>query len=220
MDRSEQGGANRGRGWGTEKVMTLRVSGKNLDIGESLRTHVGTRIDFVIAKYSAGLTNGHVTIEREGSGFRTDCTLHLMSGTILQVEAGAQEAYASFNMAAERIEKQLRRHKSKMKDRTCANTHDLANGETAVATPVESGKSFSADAQYSGDASPVVIAESFDALKEMSVSDAVEQLDGPNVHVVIFRRAGDDRPNIVYRRADGNIGWVDPALSPKAWVGA
>jgi ribosomal subunit interface protein len=200
--------------------MTLRVSGKNLDIGESLRTHVGTRIDFVIGKYSAGLTNGHVTIEREGSGFRTDCTLHLVSGTIVQVEAEAQEAYASFNMAAERIEKQLRRYKSKMKDRTCANAHDLVDGDIAVATPGEGGNSFAADTQDSDDTSPVVIAESFDALKEMSVSGAVEELDGSDVHVVIFRRAGDDRPNIVYRRADGNIGWIDPALSPKAWVRA
>ena len=196
--------------------MTLRVSGKNLDIGESLRTHVCTRIDFVISKYSAGLTNGHVTIEREGSGFRTDCTLHLVSGTILQVEAEAQEPYASFNIAAERIEKQLRRHKSKMKDRTGANADDLTGSETLADSPAQEVKPFAANVQIAKDTSPIVIAESFDALKEMSVSGAVKELDVTKAHVVIFRRTGDQRPNIVYRRADGNIGWIDPALSPKA----
>ncbi len=196
--------------------MTLRVSGKNLDIGELLRTHVGTRIDFVISKYSAGLTNGHVTIEREGSGFRTDCTLHLVSGAILQVEAEAQEPYASFNMAAERIEKQLRRYKSKLKDRAGANAHDLAGSETLTKSPAEEVEPFAADVRDAKDTSPIVIAESFDTLEEMSVSGAVKALDVTNAPVVIFRRAGDGRPNIVYRRADGNIGWIDPALSPKA----
>jgi hypothetical protein len=70
--------------------------------------------------------------------------------------------------------------------------------------------------QIAKDTSPIVIAESFDALKEMSVSGAVKELEVTKAHLVIFRRAGDQRPNIVYRRADGNIGWIDPALSPKA----
>lgn len=196
--------------------MTLRVSGKNLDIGESLRTHVGTRIDLLISKYSAGLTNGHVTIEREGSGFRTECSLHLASGQILQVEAEAQEPYSSFSMAAERIEKQLRRFKSKMKDRAGGTIYDRVDGARPVEAPAEHAGSVMADPQEAKDACPVVIAESFDTLKEMSVSGAVMALDDGEAPVVIFRRAGDGRPNIVYRRADGNIGWIDPTLSPKA----
>jgi hypothetical protein len=142
--------------------------------------------------------------------------LHLISGTIVQVEAEAQEPYASFNIAAERIEKQLRRHKSKMKDRAGANADDLAGSETLADSPAQEIKPFAANVQNAKDASPIVIAESFDALKEMSVSGAVKELDISKAHVVIFRRAGDQRPNIVYRRADGNIGWIDPALSPKA----
>jgi ribosomal subunit interface protein len=190
--------------------MTLRVSGKNLDIGQSLRTYVGTRVDCVVSKYSAGLTSGHVTIEREGSGFRTDCTLHLESGGSVQVEAEAQEAYASFNMAAERIEKRLRRYKGKLRSRSCLNTQVSGRlQDEAIETPIM-------EIEDREDSCPVVIAESLDGLKEMSVSSAVKELDVTNSHVVIFRHAGDGRPNIVYRRADGNIGWVDPGHLLKA----
>jgi ribosomal subunit interface protein len=84
--------------------MTLRVSGKNLDIGLAFRTHIETRIDTALAKYRAGLVAGHVTVEPEGSGFRADCTLHLSSGATLQADAQAQEPYASFNSASDLIE--------------------------------------------------------------------------------------------------------------------
>jgi ribosomal subunit interface protein len=97
--------------------MTLRVSGKNIAIGESLRTYVGARLDQVL-RFSAEPTGGHVTIEREGSGFRTDCTLHLDSGLTLQAEAEAQDAYSSFDKAAERIANRLRRCKRRLKDRS------------------------------------------------------------------------------------------------------
>jgi ribosomal subunit interface protein len=193
--------------------MTLRVSGKNLDIGESLRTHVGTRIDCVVAKHSARLTNGHVTIEREGSGFRTDCTLHLGSGAILQVEAEAQDAYASFNTAVDRIENRLRRHMGKLKGRTGATIAIRDVPGEPMRLPAQDAPVGAAD---NDDACPIVIAESFDGLKEMSVSGAVKELDITNANVVIFRHPGDGRPNIVYRRTDGNIGWIDPPLPLKA----
>lgn len=102
--------------------MTLRVSGKNIDIGESLRSYVGTRLGQVVLKYSAEPAGGHVTIEREGSGFRTDCTLRLDSGLTWRAEAGAQDAYSSFNKAADRIENRLRRCKSRVRDRASAHS--------------------------------------------------------------------------------------------------
>ncbi len=89
--------------------MTLRVSGKNIDIGASLRTYVDARLDLVVSEICGGEpTGGHVTIEREGSGFRTDCTLHLDTGITLQAEGEASDAYTSFNKAADRIENRLR----------------------------------------------------------------------------------------------------------------
>lgn len=97
--------------------MTLRVSGKNLDIGESLRAHVSSRIDDVMTKYAAEPLAGHITVEREGSGFRTDCSVLFTSGRILQAEAEAQDAYESFNRAASRIERRLLRLKRRVRER-------------------------------------------------------------------------------------------------------
>jgi ribosome hibernation promoting factor len=98
--------------------MSLRVSGKNIDIGESLRSYVDARLDQVLLKFSAEPTGGHVVIGREGSSFHTDCTVHLNSGMTLQAEAAAQDAYSSFDKAAVRIETRLRRSKRRLKDRS------------------------------------------------------------------------------------------------------
>ena len=107
--------------------MTLRVSGKNIDIGASLRTYVDARLDLVVLKYAAEPTGGHVTIEREGSGFRTDCTLHLDSGITLQAEGEASDAYTSFNKAADRIENRLRRQNEQQRaQRRAAKPHSVS----------------------------------------------------------------------------------------------
>jgi ribosomal subunit interface protein len=188
--------------------MTLRVSGKNLDIGESLRIHVGTRIDGVIAKYAAGPTTGHVTVEREGSGFRTDCSLQLNSGISIQAEAEAQDAYESFNKAADRIERRLQRLRRRVRDR-------VSSGPTrAIARPQRDIKENGLNAAVSQTIPaepPLVIAETIAGLKLMSVSQAVAALDAGDAPFVIFRHAGCERPHIVYRRGDGHIGWIDTA---------
>src|SRR3954452_13090363 len=103
---------------GPERNMPLRVSGKNLDIGEALRQQVVDRVSAAVKKYFDGTFSGHATVERDGTGFRTDCTLHLASGVTLQAEGNAHDAYQSSDKAAERIEKRLRRYKRRLKDRT------------------------------------------------------------------------------------------------------
>lgn len=191
--------------------MTLRVSGKNIDIGDSLRTYVDARLDLVVLKYAAEPTGGHVTIEREGSGFRTDCTLHLDTGITLQAEGEAPDAYTSFNKAADRIENRLRRQKDRSKVRA-------ANGVTAPAFTAKPQLERIETAGETDDldgANPAVIAESFTDIAEMSVSAAVEKLDAGDSPVVFFRHATDRHANLVYRRADGNIGWVDLSKSAK-----
>jgi ribosomal subunit interface protein len=188
--------------------MALRISGKNISIGEALRSHVRTRIDTAISKFSAGPISGHVTIEPEGSGFRADCTLHLMSGITLQVEAEAHEPYASFNRAADRIEERLRRYKRRIRNKH--GVHDIPPGIEVRSAVTDEADGF--DKGRRGEPCPAVIAESQTCLKEMTVSSAVLELDLTNVPVVVFRHAGDGRPNIVYRRADGNIGWIDSIL--------
>lgn len=95
--------------------MTLRVSGKGLDIGSSLRGTVDARMSAALAKYFDGGVSGHVTVERDGTGFRTECVLHLDSGAVLEASGAAHDAYASFDRMAERIEKQLRRYKRRLK---------------------------------------------------------------------------------------------------------
>lgn len=182
--------------------MTLRVSGKNLDIGESLRTYVGARIDSILARHSDEPASGHVTLEREGAGFRTDCTLRCRSA-IVQVEAGAHGPYASFNKAAERVEKRLKKLKHKQRDRgdgvvPFAGSLNPASPWANFASP-EGAKKMDC----------LLIAEPLANLKEMSVSGAVRDLDSGNAPVLVFRHAGDGHTNIVYRRRDGHIGWID-----------
>ena len=96
--------------------MALRVSGKNLDIGETLRSQVEQRVASALAKYFDGGYSGHVTVARDGAGFRTDCVLHLTSGMTLEASGAAHDAYASFDQTAERIERRLRRYKRRLKD--------------------------------------------------------------------------------------------------------
>jgi len=99
-----------------EPFMPLRISGKNLDIGEALRQHINEKLETATSKYFDGTVNGHVVITPDGSGYYADCTLHLASGVTLQAEGRAHDPYASFDQAAERIEKQLRRYKRRLKD--------------------------------------------------------------------------------------------------------
>ncbi len=201
--------------------MALRISGKNISIGEALRSHVRLRIDTAVSKFSAGPISGHVTIEPEGSGFRADCTLHLVSGITLQVEAEAHEPYASFNRAADRIEERLRRYKRRIRNKHGVHDDILpgiavrsAAGEEsdAIGQGLNGGEDKHDGDDKGGESCPAVIAEPQTRLKEMTVSSAVLELDLTNAPVVIFRHAADGRANIVYRRADGNIGVDRPDI--------
>ena len=194
--------------------MPLRISGKNINIGDALRTHVSERLNAATGKYFDGSVAGHVTIEPEGSGYRTDCTLHLASGVTLQAEGRAQEVYASFDQTAARIESRLRRYKRKLKDRNGGYPRDRAKGEpihyTVLSAPDEVE-----DAPSEHDFMPAVIAESDKLLQKLSVSAAVLELDLTGAPVLAFRHATSDRVNVIYRRLDGNIGWIDPTGGEK-----
>lgn len=95
--------------------MALRISGKNIDIGDAFRSHVEGRVGDAVDKYFDGGFTGHVTLEREGSGFKTDCAIHLDTGVVLQAEGKAKDPHQSFDRAAERVEKRLRRYKRRLK---------------------------------------------------------------------------------------------------------
>jgi ribosome hibernation promoting factor len=189
--------------------MTFRVSGKNLDVGDALRERVSERIALAMGKYFDGGYSGHVTLEREGSGFRTECAIHLDSKITLHAEGMAADAYASADQAAVRIEKRLRRYHRRLKDHRPERiegheTVDAASYIIAAPTDDDSG----AD---DGDGfTPAIIAESTTALKLLSVSDAVTELDMTGAPVIVFRHAVHGGINVVYRRRDGHFGWVDP----------
>jgi ribosomal subunit interface protein len=212
--------------------MTFRVSGRNIDVGEALRTRINARVAETMAKYFDGGFSGRVTVGKEGFGFRTECVIHLDSGIVLEADALAADAYASADQAAMRLEKRLRRYKGRLKDHQAARSDGPSfDQQTVERTSIDAASyviaapahSASEDArERAGDSeeevaewNPVIIAESTMTLKRLSVSDAVMELDMTGVPVVVFRHAGHGRINLVYRRADGHIGWVDPPAIDK-----
>ena len=189
--------------------MGLRISGKNIDIGDALRGRVEERIALAISKYVDGGYDGRMTVEREGSGFRSECTIHLDTGIVLRGEGGGQDAYQSFDAAAERIEKRLRRYKRRLKDhRSIPAGEPLPVATYVIAAPDE-------DAEAATDDTPVVIAEEPASLATMSVGNAVMAMDLADAPVMVFRHAVNGGINVVYRRSDGNIGWIDASGTAK-----
>jgi ribosomal subunit interface protein len=197
---------------GYEKSMSLRISGKNIEISDAYRTRVEGRLGDAIGKYFDGGFSGRVVLERDGAGYRVDCALHLDSGADLHAEGRDHDIYPSFEQAAERIEKQLRRYKRRLKDHRYYEQRNGAalesNYTVLAATPDE-------DEELAADYKPMVIAEETKALRTMSVSGAVMAMDMADTSVVVFRHAGHGGVNVVYRRRDGNIGWIDPAQAGK-----
>ena len=196
--------------------MPFRVSGRNIDVGGALRARINARVTEATAKYFDGGFSGHVTVGKEGFGFRTECVIHLDSGIVLEADALAADAYASADQAAMRLEKRLRRYKSRLKDHQVARADEQTNDRQAPDRTAIDAPSYVIAAplhdteEEVAEWNPVIIAESTTILKRLSVSEAVMELDMTGVPVVVFRHAGHGRINLVYRRADGHIGWIDP----------
>jgi ribosome hibernation promoting factor len=192
-------------------IMPFRVSGKNIDVGAALRARINQRLVQATEKYFDGGFSGHVTICKEGFGFRTECVVHLDSGIVLEAEALAADAYASADQAALRLDKRLRRYKHRLKDHQVARVDGQAIEPPAAAVDAPSYViAAPAHDEEVAEWNPVIIAESTTSLKRLSVSEAVMELDLTGVPVIVFRHAGHGRVNLVYRRADGHIGWIDP----------
>jgi ribosomal subunit interface protein len=195
--------------------MTVRISGKSINVGEALRGRVSARTDEVLRKYFDGNYSGHITLSKDGFGFRTDCALHLDSGITLEADCNAPDAYASADQALLMIEKRLRRYKSRLKDRSVRKAHAASEALAELNAPALDASSYVIEAPSEGDDevsgyNPVIIAESSTSLKRLSVSEAVMELDLSGAPCVVFQHGSSGRVNIIYRRSDGNIGWVDP----------
>lgn len=191
--------------------MSLRISGKQMEIGDAFRTRIEDRIGEAIDKYFDGGFSGKVTVEKNASRFDADCTLHIDTGLVLQSSGRAMDPQAAFDEAAEKLEKRLRRYKRRLK------SHHHREGETGldmayrVMAPVADE-----DEEVPEDFAPTVVAESTLSLRQMSVASAVIELDTKESPVFVFRNSANDQVNIVYRRADGNIGWIDPSAGSMA----
>ena len=199
--------------------MTLRVSGKSISVGDALRGRVSERTDEVLRKYFDGNYSGHITLSKDGFGFRTDCALHLDSGITLEAESNAVDAYASADQALLMIEKRLRRYKSRLKDRSARKAYAASAALAEMVAPTLDAPSYVIEAPADDDEiaaySPVIIAEATTSLKRLSVSEAVMELDLTGVACIVFQHGSSGRVNIIYRRPDGNVGWVDPpAVNP------
>ncbi len=191
--------------------MSLQISGKHMEVGEAFRTRIEGRVGEAVAKYFDGGFKGHVTVEKSGPRFAADCVIFLDSGRSLQAEGRAFDAPAAFDAACERIEKRLRRYKRKLRSYDGAVAErgsDVAYRVLAAAGPDD-------EAELPEDYAPAVIAESTMTLRTMSVANAIVELDTKDSPVFVFRNA-NDRVNIVYRRPDGNIGWIDPSSAKTA----
>jgi ribosomal subunit interface protein len=195
----------------------LRVTGHGVDLGEALRSRVDDRIGATLSKYlddhmSNSLT-GHVTVRRDGTSFRTDCVVHLASGLTLEASGSAHDPNASFDQTADKLEKRLRRYKHRLKDHGAASHNggrspeDIEAAYAVFAAPHDDDSDADPEEE---DAHPPVVAESTKTLRHQSVSEAVTSLDMTGAPVVVFVHAGTGRINVVYRRSDGAIGWVDP----------
>lgn len=190
--------------------MEIRVSGHQVDTGAALRDHVETRLQGVAQKYFARSISAHATFGRgpHDNGFVCDIVAHVMQGVILKGSGSGTEAHPAFDQAADRIETQLRRYMRRLKDR-----HSPANGVAALET-IEADASYTVfeGAVHEEEApdNPVIIAETRVDIPEASVSDAVMMLDLRNTNALMFRNLGTGAFNMVYRRTDGTIGWVEP----------
>lgn len=186
--------------------MSVRVSGKHMEIGESFRTRIEDRIGDAVMKYFDGGFSSQVTVEKNGSRFATDCLVHLDTGASLQAAGEALDPQASFDAAAERVEKRLRRYKRRLKDH---HAHAQANSAEVAYRVMEVGAG--EEDEVPDDYAPVIVAESSKIIKTLTVAGAVMALDMTDSPVLVFRNAGNSEVNVVYRRTDGNIGWIDTA---------
>lgn len=186
--------------------MEVRVSGHQVDTGEALRLHVEQRLLAIADKYFSKAISAHVTFGRgPHDSFTCDIIAHVMSGLVLKGTNRAQEAHPAFDGAADKIETQLRRYMRRLQNRHSQAAHVAAEEEAAYTV-------FTDDYEESEEASdaPAIIAEMRVDIPEASVSDAVMLLDLRNTTALMFKNTGTGRHNMVYRRGDGTIGWVEP----------
>ena len=187
--------------------MQIQISGKNMDLGEALQTHVNTQLSEGIHKYFERGAEAQVTFAKERSEVECEVVTHLASGVFLAANGTGGDAYGAFEEALEKIEKRVRRYKRRLKNHHNEQKDPLPAENAAyytLAAPADE------ENEEDDEPAPVIVAEGKTALHAMSVSDAVMQLDLSERPAFVFKNAANGQLNVVYRRHDGHIGWIDP----------
>jgi ribosomal subunit interface protein len=190
--------------------MDIRISGHQVDVGDALKTHVQDRLQGIADKYFSRAISAEVTFGKgpHDAGFRCDIVAHVMKGLVLKGHHDAQEAHPAFDGAAEKIEKQLRRYMRRLKDRHAGEAVAAAEAIGYDAGYTLFAESTTEDEDVAD--APLIIAETRVDVPDASVGDAVMMLDLRNTAALLFRNSGTGSYNMVYRRGDGTIGWVEP----------
>ena len=196
--------------------MQLTVTGKGVDVGGALRQHVQDGLGAILGKYFGSAIEAHAVFTRERHLIHADLAIHIGRGIVINSAASADEFYPAFDTAAERLAKQLRRYKRRLRDHHAkASRAASAEAETArsyVLAPPSEEDDEDGPLAADGAAAPVVIAEMSTEVASLTVGEAVMRMDLADAPVLLFRNRSHGGLNIVYRRGDGNIGWIDPAL--------
>lgn len=193
--------------------MNLTVKGKNIDVGEALRTHVAQSLDHVIAKYFGNPMEATVTFSKQSHLFSADIAVHIGRGILVHAEESADQAYAAFDQAVDHLTKRMRRYKRRLRDHHRAETQTFRASQYILAPEAEEEVEAAA---ANGSEAPAVIAEMQTEIPTLTVGEAVMRLDLSNLKAMMFLNRAHGGLNMVYRRNDGNIGWVDPRLGAAA----
>ncbi|MBV1867403.1 MAG: ribosome-associated translation inhibitor RaiA [Marinosulfonomonas sp.] len=188
--------------------MRYQITGKQIDIGEALQNHVKSELSVVVGKYAERPTDAGIIFSKSAHEYVCEATVHLSTGLTAQAKAHATDIYSAFDKCNEKMEKQLRRYKRRLKDHhkdrqqpvelSAASTYILAASEETEESEPNSLQ-------------PLVIAEMETKIPSITVGEAVMQMELAAAPVLVFRNEGNDGINVVYRRDDGNVGWIDPS---------
>lgn len=186
--------------------MRIQVTGKQLDVPTALKQRIEQRLNEGVEKYFGSGIEAHVSFSPDHIQVRADCSVHIGQGIHVQSHASADQADHAFETACDRLEKRLRRYKRRLRDHHAKdhpnNAFEQAPSYVLAPEPEDA-------AEPEGEFQPVIVAESTTDVRRLTIGEAVMRLDLADAPVVVFRNAGTGRTNLVYRRGDGHIGWID-----------
>lgn len=187
--------------------MRYQITGKQIEIGTALQTHVQTELGITVDKYAGRPTDANVVFSRSGYEHVCEAVVHLSTGLVAQATGRASEIYAAFDACCEKMDKQLRRYKRRLKDHHKSRTSpvELSAAGSYILAPTED-----TDETEQDSLAPMIVAEMESRIPELSVGEAVMQLELADAPVLVFRNEKHSGINVVYRRDDGNFGWIDP----------